>query len=653
MAGSAELTGDISAVVDRIDAFAIDLEHGAMARLDGLRQAGHELLAVHADLAARGFSLTTSLLILIAAAALTWLLMKGAMRLFTGYFGVRQGLRRASLLAAAAITSLAVMMVATRILVADEALRSAIRLWSLATILGVAMQHFLRAIFASRRKPIGSAAHHGSRQRRFHRLVTISIYWALIGLAVNTTLRDWNAGLGLRDLVGTGLVATPISLLLIYAYGRYHLIVTAMIAGPRRMTQLRRFALAWPWIAIALIVITYVATQVALLLGILLPPIPTFLTLLLVLTAPHLDTVLARWGHSASSSVLVVALRRTIRFIVAACLLLLLGYLWVLPLLTLAGVGTDRVRSVAVEIALIALASAFLWNVIGAFSSRIAQTEGHTGSAVELAGPRSRLGTLLPLVSGTGKAAVFALSFLTMLIAFGINVWPILTGLSVFGLAIGFGSQTLVKDIVSGLFFLVDDAFRLGEYVETSGAKGTVEKISIRSVSLRSARGPLATVPYGQIGKVVNFSRDWVIEKLVFRVAFDTDVEQVRKLFKKVGQDIADDPDINADLLEPFKSQGIAAVEDGTLLIRGKFKARAGKQFAIRKAVLTGVQQAFRDNDIRVSPKMALPTPQPVPPSPAIEAMPVAANAAPVAQEAPPASSAAPAKPAPAAAGSA
>ena len=149
-----------------------------------------------------------------------------------------------------------------------------------------------------------------------------------------------------------------------------------------------------------------------------------------------------------------------------------------------------------------------------------------------------------------------------------------------FGIAIGFGSQTLVKDVVSGLFFLIDDAFRLGEYIETPGAKGTVEKISVRSVSLRNARGALASVPYGQIGKMINFSRDWVIEKLVFRVAFDTDVDLVRKLFKKIGQEIADDPELNADLLEPFKSQGISAVEDGTLIIRGKFKASAGKQFA-------------------------------------------------------------------------
>jgi moderate conductance mechanosensitive channel len=93
----------------------------------------------------------------------------------------------------------------------------------------------------------------------------------------------------------------------------------------------------------------------------------------------------------------------------------------------------------------------------------------------------------------------------------------------------------------------------------------------------------------------------------VFRVAFETDVEQVRKLFKQIGKDIAADPELSPDLIEPFKSQGIAAVEDGTLLVRGKFKARAGKQFGIRKAVLEAVQDAFNENGIRVVPRPGVP----------------------------------------------
>jgi len=225
------------------------------------------------------------------------------------------------------------------------------------------------------------------------------------------------------------------------------------------------------------------------------------------------------------------------------------------------------------------------------------------GDEEALGAPRSRLGTLVPLLSAVGKSSILALALLSILVSIGVNVWPLIAGLSVFGLAIAFGSQTLVKDLVSGLFFLIDDAFRFGEYIETSGAKGTVEKISVRSVSLRHQRGALATIPYGQIGKIQNFSRDWMIEKLTFRVAFDTDVEKVRKIFKKIGQDIWANPELAGDLLEPFKSQGIAEVEDGTLVIRAKFKAKAGKHIMIRRAALIAVHQAFQENGIKAVPK--------------------------------------------------
>jgi small-conductance mechanosensitive channel len=221
----------------------------------------------------------------------------------------------------------------------------------------------------------------------------------------------------------------------------------------------------------------------------------------------------------------------------------------------------------------------------------------------EMNRPRSRFQTLAPLLAGVGRWAIITFAGLSALLVLGINVWPIVTGLSVFGIAIGFGSQALVKDVVSGIFFLIDDAFRQGEYIETSGAKGVVEKISIRSVSLRHQRGALATIPYGAIGRIQNYSRDWVIVKLLFRVALDTDVELVRKLFKKIGQEIAADPELAVDLMDTFKSQGIAELEDGTLVVRGKFKARAGRQHMIRRRVLSEVHKAFQQNGIRAVPK--------------------------------------------------
>jgi small-conductance mechanosensitive channel len=356
---------------------------------------------------------------------------------------------------------------------------------------------------------------------------------------------------------------------------------------------------------------TALSLQLALTLGRPLPSLALLGSLLLVLVAPHVDSAIALWSErkerAGSRSLVASALRRMSRFAFLALVIVLLGYEWALPGLTALGIDMGVIRSKSIQIGLVAPVGAFAWNAVAVAVRRLDRQEHRVPADDEAHVPHTRLETLLPLLAGTAKVTILVLSILTILVILEVNVWPLITGLSVFGLAIGFGSQALVKDVVSGLFFLLDDAFRIGEYIETSGAKGTVEKISARSVTLRHSRGAVATVPYGQIGKIQNFSRDWVIEKLVFRVAFDTNVDKVRKLFKQIGKDIAADPELGPDLIEPFKSQGIAAVEDGTLLVRGKFKARAGRQFGIRKAVLAAVQDAFNENGIRVVPRAVLP----------------------------------------------
>ena len=114
------------------------------------------------------------------------------------------------------------------------------------------------------------------------------------------------------------------------------------------------------------------------------------------------------------------------------------------------------------------------------------------------------------------------------------------------GVAIGFGSQTLVKDIISGMFYLLDDAFRVGEYIQSGSYKGTVESFSLRSVKLRHHRGPLYTVPFGELGAVQNMSRDWVIDKLTIGVTYDTDLDKAKKLIKQIGKELAEDPGVRA-----------------------------------------------------------------------------------------------------------
>ena len=602
MADTHLIQDDPTELVTRLEEASGTLEQGVLGRLAALREVGSEWTSFRMAIEAKGLSLVGLALLIIGTALVTHLIIVGIHRLLRTRVRVSKGWKRGALLVISTLAAFVVMFGVTRFAVADLDLRRVLRIWIFAVALFGLAGAALLSLF-----PTEDHVHPDipvAGIRRFRDTVGLGVLWALAGIALSATLRTYQAGPGLRDLIGTLVVALPVAFILSYAYARYRHVVRMLIASPGGSRAREHLAGMWPWVAIAVIVFTWITVQIASTLGSPLPPLAIFSTLVLVLVAPHLDGIVARWSErgieSPHVSIVAVAMRRTTRFLIAIAILCLLLYLWVVPLLSAFGIEAAAVARSVTEIGLIGLVAAFLWNAIGTLVSRVAQSEGHSGTLVEVAGPRSRLGTLLPLMSGAVKGSILALTMLTVLIAVGINVWPIIGGLSIFGIAIGFGSQTLVKDIVSGLFFLIDDAFRLGEYIEAPGAKGTVEKISVRSVSLRNARGALASVPYGQIGKVVNFSRGWVIEKLVFRVAFDTDVDKVRKLFKVIGQEISDDPELSKDLLEPFKSQGISAVEDGTLIIRGKFKARAGQQFAVKKAVLTAVQKAFRENDIHV-----------------------------------------------------
>jgi len=150
-----------------------------------------------------------------------------------------------------------------------------------------------------------------------------------------------------------------------------------------------------------------------------------------------------------------------------------------------------------------------------------------------------------------------------------------------------------VADIVSGIFFLIDDAFRTGEYVAIEGTLGTVEKISIRSMQLRHHRGPVHTIPYGEIPKITNYSRDWVIMKLKFTVPFNTDPNKVKKIFKKIGNEMINDEAWKDDFLQPFKSQGVFDFDDVGMIMRGKFMAKPGKQFMARKEIYNRVKAEF------------------------------------------------------------
>lgn len=211
----------------------------------------------------------------------------------------------------------------------------------------------------------------------------------------------------------------------------------------------------------------------------------------------------------------------------------------------------------------------------------------------------SRIATLLPLFRNFMLVLVAVSVLFSALLELGINVSPLFAGAGVIGLAIGFGSQALVRDIFSGAFFLFDDAFRKGEYIDIGEVKGTVESISVRSFQLRHHLGPLHTVPFGEIQHLTNYSRDWVMMKLPLRLTYDTDPEKVRKLIKTLGQQLAEDPEIGDNFLQPLKSQGVIEMQDSAMIVRVKFMTRPGDQWTIRKRVFQEIRDLFHREGIR------------------------------------------------------
>jgi len=260
----------------------------------------------------------------------------------------------------------------------------------------------------------------------------------------------------------------------------------------------------------------------------------------------------------------------------------------------------------SVDIIVVVILAYALWEIVQSAIERhlpydIGADEDDGFSSLEGEGGgsgASRSETLLPLIRSFLLVFLIISVVLMILSIAGVEIAPLLAGAGIVGIAVGFGAQKLVQDVISGIFFLLDDAFRRGEYIEAAGLRGTVERISIRSIRLRHHLGAVQTVPFGEIATVRNLSRDWITMKLEFRLDYRTDVEKVRKLIKKVGQKMLEHPEYGQHFLLPLKSQGVIRVEESALIFRMKFTSVPGEQWVIRREAFTLVKNALKANGI-------------------------------------------------------
>ena len=297
----------------------------------------------------------------------------------------------------------------------------------------------------------------------------------------------------------------------------------------------------------------------------------------------------------------VVFLERGIRTLLIAGGAVLLAHLIGLDVASLTmqdTVGT-RVSRAVLGVLVVVLVADFLWHVIAALIDRKLAKSLGGGDATDGSGHSARLQTLLPILKNLSLAVLAVVTAMMLLAAIGVEIGPLIASAGVVGVAIGFGAQTLVKDIISGIFYLIDDAFRIGEYIQSGTYKGTVESFSLRSVKLRHQRGALYTVPFGILGAVQNQSRDWVVDKISINVPYETDLDRVRKIVKRVGETLADDPELGPDILKPLKLQGVAQFGDYAVQLQTKMMTKPGDvQFAARRRALMMIKSEFQTNGI-------------------------------------------------------
>ncbi|HTI80813.1 MAG TPA: mechanosensitive ion channel domain-containing protein [Acetobacteraceae bacterium] len=294
--------------------------------------------------------------------------------------------------------------------------------------------------------------------------------------------------------------------------------------------------------------------------------------------------------------------QRTIQSLVVLLAATALVQVWDIDMTAMAAMDTPmtRIARGLLEALIIVVISDLLWQVVRVLidtrlNGSAQPIDDLDGDAVRR---QARLRTLLPVLRNFAMVIVLVMASLSALAAMGLQIGPLLAGAGVVGIAVGFGAQTLVRDVISGIFFLVDDAFRVGEYIESGGIRGTVESFSLRSVKLRHINGQLHTVPFGDLKAITNFSRDWVVENLHVVVAYDTDLEQLETVVATVSDELSADPTLGQELIDPLRSLGVQAMIDTGMQIGLMFKTRPGRQYAVRRMVFSRIKSAFAANGI-------------------------------------------------------
>jgi small conductance mechanosensitive channel len=284
----------------------------------------------------------------------------------------------------------------------------------------------------------------------------------------------------------------------------------------------------------------------------------------------------------------------------SSCVIYLLAALTILQAWNVgafAWFGSDlgrRMSGNALSIGMVLIVALALWEIFASAIERYL-------TAIDASGAprRTRIRTLLPLLKTAMLCVIIVLTSLIVLSQIGIDITPLLAGAGVVGLAIGFGSQALVKDIITGLFILIEDQLAVGDIVDVGkDHAGVVEGITVRTIRLRDQAGAVLTVPFGEVTTVKNLTRDFAYVVARITISYGEDIDRAVEILRQVSEELMADEVFKPLILDPFDYQGVDALDASSVVLLVRIRTVASKQWVVGRAFNRLVKIAFDKHGI-------------------------------------------------------
>lgn len=206
---------------------------------------------------------------------------------------------------------------------------------------------------------------------------------------------------------------------------------------------------------------------------------------------------------------------------------------------------------------------------------------------------KAREDTIISIVSRVVGLAIWFFGGLVVLSSFGVPIAPLIAGASILGLAVGFGSQAIVRDFISGIFIILENQYRIGDWVTVAGHTGKVESITVRQTIIRDSEGFRHHIPNGEVTVSVNRSVDFGLINLIVSVGYDADLDQVEAVIKRVGIELQSDPDWSGDIIEPPQMVGLVAFAESSVDVKVGGRVKPGRQWSVSCQLRRRLKEAF------------------------------------------------------------